>query len=140
MLRQRIVDTVQHGVRLRQHIVVPIAQDAPTALLEIVHALVVISDGLDMLTSIEFDDNAAFRTRKISNEQSDRMLAAEFPPGQCAIPQVSPQQSFGIGLISTKRPSPRCCVSPHPSPLPKIGERECLRATARALSVFRLNA
>jgi len=143
VLRQRIVDTVEHGVRLRQHIVVPETRDAPTVAFEEASTYVIVSGVLDMLTSVELDHETSAQTCEIYEERPNRMLPAELEPGDAAISQVSPQQSFGIGLLPTKFARPRCCASPHsphPSPLPKIGERECLRATARALSVFRPNA
>jgi len=55
-----------------------------------------------MLTSIELDNQPTFHTAKVSNETSDRMLAAKFRAAYLPRPQSRPESAFGIGLVAAE--------------------------------------
>jgi len=47
--------------------------------------------------AIYFNDNVIFYADKINNKGTHRILPPEFPAAQLPIPQMAPQQPFGIG-------------------------------------------
>jgi len=50
-----------------------------------------------MSAAIYFNDNVFFYADKINNKGTHPILAPEFPAAQLPIPQMAPQQPFGIG-------------------------------------------
>lgn len=50
-----------------------------------------------MLSAIEFDNQLAFGADEIGDVRPDRVLAAKLVAAQLTIPEVTPEQAFGIG-------------------------------------------
>jgi len=58
--------------------------------------------GIDMLASIQFNDQPLGSADKIAYISSDRHLAAEFQACQLRAFQIFPQQAFRIGGVVSK--------------------------------------
>jgi len=69
-------------------------------------ALLVSLDGgtLEMLRSINFDDEIRSRCIKIHNVVADRLLAIELDTQQLLAPQARPQGSFACGHVLAQLP------------------------------------
>jgi len=52
-----------------------------------------------MLTTIHFDNQQILQAHKIGDVVTNCYLSAKFVSDKTSIPQMSPQQSFRIGLL-----------------------------------------
>ena len=59
----------------------------------------VVSALINVLATIQLDDDLGGDTDEIANVESDLMLAMEFETAELATPKVIPQEPLGIGGI-----------------------------------------
>jgi hypothetical protein len=57
-----------------------------------------------MWPAINFNDKVFFYADKIDNKGTSRILPPEFPAVQLSIPQMTPQQPFGISHAFSQGP------------------------------------
>ena len=79
-----------------------------------------------MLPAIHFNDQVFLYADKIDNKGTNRILPPEFPAAKLSVPQMTPQQPFGISQAFSQGPGALLGHSSHPSPQPSplSGERE----------------
>ena len=119
----------KHRFRPQQHIIIPEAQYAIAARLDHPRPRIIVFACIQVLSTIELDDELRRDTDKIHDVFSDRVLATEFMIRQMLVSEVMPQATFGIGRCVTQftctvpffshRAFPWLCreiVLPHPSP------------------------
>ncbi len=93
---------INHGknfVDALQHLVIPEAKHAVAARVEKRGARFVLLSSLEMLRTVQPDDEAPFGRAEISEVGTDRKLTAEFGGAHLAVSQMAPQDSFGVGLF-----------------------------------------
>ena len=92
-------DVVQNILGPRQHIIVPIAKHTISMLLQDLRADFVCIGLLDMLPTIQLDDQLGFRANEIRDVASDWDLSSEFEPCHLVQSQMPPKMPFGIGQL-----------------------------------------
>ena len=71
----------ERSLRLRKNIIVPEAQDAKPVRSEEAATSKVVVRLLDMLASVQLDNDRGFDTSKVANVGTDGMLPAKLEPG-----------------------------------------------------------
>ena len=92
-------DGFQYRLGALQDVVVPEAQDALAARLEIAAAFGIISGLFEMLPAVGFHHQFRPVTDEIAHIRTNRFLTAEFAPAQATVAQVIPQFAFGVGHL-----------------------------------------
>ena len=88
-------NVLEHGVDIRQHVVVPVAQHAVAVRFETSCAVVIGSQSRPVLATIDLDNNAPRVTSKI--EPPDSNLASEMcASGGKPVAEVSPKFPFSF--------------------------------------------
>ena len=72
----------KNHIHSRQSIVIPESQYAVTGRFEVEGSCSVVVSCLQMLTSVEFNDECVCEADEIDDVWADAVLPAEFPPGQ----------------------------------------------------------
>ena len=93
---QLAIDRIEHSDEILCHIIIPKADDAIAVGGEFRAALLVGCNLINVLATVQLDDESLFRTGKVRYAIGDRMLAAEFVVGQ-AVAKRAPQDAFGVG-------------------------------------------
>ena len=83
----------------RENIVVPKAQHAKPVRSEKGISLRIVVRLLDMLASIQLDDDMRLDTREIADVWTDRVLSAKFEAGQLPSTEPIPEQVLGMGRV-----------------------------------------
>ena len=88
-------DCFDNAFGVRQHVVVPESNDAPTVFFENLCSTRV-GFVVGMLTAISFNDEVMLGAGEIDDEIADRMLPAKPVAGQTAIAQNRPESPLGV--------------------------------------------
>jgi hypothetical protein len=115
---QRHEDGAENVVRILKNIVVPKSQHPESESLQVVSATLVIGKLVEMLTSIDLDDDSALETDEIEDVASHAMLTAELH-SELGVAQVPPQQCFRVRLRLPEAFRVIHTSSPSPCPLPQ---------------------
>ena len=103
LLRILFFQFVQDGGKYRfcllQDFVVPKPQYGKAMLLQIAGALCVVSGLFSVLSAVNFDCQLCFGTDEIKDVCTQRLLTAEFVPGQPLAAQMPPEALFGKGHV-----------------------------------------
>ena len=103
LLRILFFQFVQDGGKYRfcllQDFVVPKPQYGKAMLLQIAGALCVVSGLFSVLSAVNFDCQLCFGTDEIKDVCTQRLLTAEFVPGQPLATQMPPKALFGKGHV-----------------------------------------
>ena len=103
LLRILFFQFVQDGGKYRfcllQDFVVPKPQYGKATLLQVAGALRVASSLFSVLSAVNFDCQLRFDTDEIKDVCTQRLLAAEFVPGQPLAAQMPPEALFGKGHV-----------------------------------------
>src|SRR5207302_3165131 len=91
---QRPQDCFDNAFGVRQHVVVPKPDDAPTLLVEDLCS-VNVCFAIGMLTAISFNDEVMPGAGEIDDEITDRMLPAKPVTGQTPVAQNRPEPPLG---------------------------------------------
>ena len=113
-----VMDALQHVIALDERLAIGEAQDLEAMCFQLGSASCIGLEcfGLEMLTAVEFDNEARFDTSEVGEIPTNGMLAAELVAGEPAIAQPSPQCTLRFGRRSAQ------FTRPHPGPLPQAGE------------------
>jgi hypothetical protein len=90
-------DDLKHGIDLREHVVVPEAQDAEVPVVKPPSARCVLVPGLRVLAAVQFDDEPSLRACEVGDEWPNGVLAAEAQSMDLPATQPAPEQTLGIG-------------------------------------------
>ena len=103
LLRILFFQFVQDGGKYRfcllQDFVVPKPQYGETMLLQVASTLCVVSGLFSVLSAVNFDCQLCFGTDEIKDVCTQRLLTAEFVPGQPLAAQMPPEALFGKGHV-----------------------------------------
>ncbi|HVT35054.1 MAG TPA: hypothetical protein VHE37_05700 [Nevskiaceae bacterium] len=87
----------EHGCSSRQDFTVPEAQHPESFAVQKSGAEFILPP-IDMLATVELDDQAAFQADEIGDVFADRLLAAKLAAAELPAPRITPQVQPGIGL------------------------------------------
>lgn len=93
---------LQHGRSLGQHLIVPEAQYRKSRFPQHLTTRGIPRGLLQMLPTIQLDDQPSLQTSKIGEVSSDRHLPTKLMTVQAPVPEVAPKMPFSIGLGSTQ--------------------------------------
>ena len=96
---QFVQDSGEYRFCLLQDFVVPKPQYGETMLLQVVAALCVVSGLFSVLSAVYFNHQLCFKTDEIKDVCTQRLLTAEFVPGQAFAAQMLPKTLFGKGHV-----------------------------------------
>jgi hypothetical protein len=118
MGRQPIEDVIQNPIRFDQRLAIVEAQYLKAQLIHLGSAMRVAAHRslIEMLPTIEFDNEPTFDASEIGEVPADRMLPAELVSTQLTGAKSLPDRAFSVGRSMAK------FASPHPNPLPRAGE------------------
>jgi hypothetical protein len=100
---QRKQNRLQYLIRAQQHIVVPEAEYAKTAVAKPC-ITTAVGGRVEMLAAIKLDYEPAFDTNEIDDIRANRMLAAETMATKIVSSQEIPDALLGIGQVSAQLP------------------------------------
>jgi hypothetical protein len=89
----------QNRLCLSQYLMIPKSQNPVTSGFQKRSPALIALKLFSMLSAIGFDHQPGFKAGKINDIGFNDHLASELESTQPACPQVSPQQSFGIGCF-----------------------------------------
>jgi len=89
-------DSLDHALGVREHVIVPETNDAPTLGLQ-EHCAPLVLYFVRMLPAIRFNDELVLCAREIDDEITDRMLTVKPVASQTAVAQNRPQPALGVG-------------------------------------------
>ena len=94
-----IVNGAQHSIGLKQDIAIVETQNVEARRVQRRRAPSIGSNRIrvEVLTTVEFDNQASFNACEVSEVAVDRMLSTKLPTVELAISQVTPKLLFGIG-------------------------------------------
>ncbi len=129
-------DRLKNARYVTEHIIIPESQYSVIVIKKPFVARN-IARAFRVLTSIHFDDEAAFTGHQIDNVRTDRLLSNKLVAIETSGPQAMPQHSLGIGGVAAQAPGTfgpdlisfsHVEMPPHPDclairPLPARGER-----------------
>ena len=104
-LRQKPVDSLKHFVHIGEHLIVPKSKYAIAARAQKGRADFIFQQSVGMLAAVELNDKAPFDRTEVRKIRSNRMLTSELHPSCAATAQMPPQDSFGVGLLTTQSAS-----------------------------------
>src|SRR5699024_1982845 len=90
--------SIQHCFQLQHHLMIPKAQDFVALCRQPLIRLFICFDLFCVLSSIEFNNQAAFMAEKIYNITPHWNLSSELEAHEAAGTQVIPKTKLGIGL------------------------------------------
>jgi hypothetical protein len=93
---QRFYDALENALRIREHVVVPRPQDAPSMGGE-EGISPFVSARLGMLAAIDFDDQPRLDGSEVDYVGQDRMLSPEWPSLKTMRAQMCPEPLLGFG-------------------------------------------
>jgi hypothetical protein len=91
----------EHGLRLTQHLVIPVAQDMNPLLFKEAGPVLVIGLMLHVLAAVQLDGEFQLVAVKVQDVTPDGVLAAELQAQEAFGPQDLPKQLFGVGLLAS---------------------------------------
>jgi hypothetical protein len=104
-LGQKLVDCLQHFIHIGEHSIVPKSKYAIAARAQKGRADFIFPRSVGMLAAVELNDKAPLDRTEVRKIRSNRMLTSEFYASCAATAQMPPQDSFGVGLLTTQSAS-----------------------------------
>jgi hypothetical protein len=86
----------EHGLRVPQHLVVPIAQYPKSPLHQKGAAVLVVFPCRRVLSAVHFHHQAGIEAGEINDVGANRVLPAKTPTAELPPPQAAPEPTFGI--------------------------------------------
>jgi hypothetical protein len=101
---EKLVDCVKHFLHIREHLIVPESKHAVSVRIQKRSANFIFLRKLGVLSAIQFDNEASFDRAEVGEVRTNRMLTAELGVAHPAAAQMSPQDSFRVGLFAPQPP------------------------------------
>jgi hypothetical protein len=95
---KKFIDRAQNFVHVLKHLIVPKSKNSIAPRLQKRSANFIFPRKFTMLPAIEFDHEAPFDRAKVREVRSYRMLPPEFCLAHSAASQMTPEDSFRVGL------------------------------------------
>ncbi|HEY4167324.1 MAG TPA: hypothetical protein VGM96_11130 [Reyranella sp.] len=83
---QRREDRVDHGIEFRLNVSIPEAKNAVAGGSQETVSPIVVRDTLEMLATVEFDDEPAIERGEVTNVEADLVLSAELETADLSAP------------------------------------------------------
>jgi hypothetical protein len=93
---QSRIDRLYDLVRSREHVAVPEAKNAESSRSKKVVASRIVSLSIDVLASVEFDNDRAVQTGKVSNVEANLVLSPKLESSQLSSAQATPEEALGV--------------------------------------------
>jgi hypothetical protein len=95
-------DDFDHGLSVVKHIVVPETKHSVPLSLEPGCSHVIVGLLVIVLASIDLDDQPLLQADEVHDVSPERVLSAKPVSFELSFPQSTPQNTFGIGHVTTK--------------------------------------
>jgi hypothetical protein len=96
---QSLEDSLEDLLCSRHHVVVPKPKNTEPRRPQKAIAAIVVRHSIDMLASVQFDDDGSLDADEVTNVETDLMLPTKLEPAQLAAAQTTPEPTFGVGRI-----------------------------------------
>jgi hypothetical protein len=96
---EELLDRAKNFLNILEHLVVPESKHSVASRIKKRGAHLIFSRAVRMLGAIEFDNEASFDRAEVSEERPNRMLTAKLGAPHPAASQMSPENSFRVGLF-----------------------------------------
>jgi hypothetical protein len=142
MFIHRADNRFNNSLGIAQHFVVPKSQHEISHRFQNFCPVVIVVTPFDVLSSIDFYDDASVAACKVNDVFIDPNLPLELPTAKPPVSKPKPDRAFRIGLVATQPPRCRYLVrhgapSPHPSPLRGEGAHRILNYHAASCTAGR---
>ena len=97
-----LADCIKYFLDVCKHLIIPESQNPVVPRLQKRSSNFIFLRKLGVLGAIQFDNQALLDRAEVSEVGPNRMLTPEFCVLHPAAPQVSPQNSFCVGLFATQ--------------------------------------
>ena len=97
-----LVDCVKHFVHICKHLIVPKPEDSVVPGFQKRSSLFIFRRKIGMLGAIQLNNETSFDRTEVGEIRTNRMLPPEFCVPHSAAAQMSPQQSFSVGLFAAQ--------------------------------------
>ena len=101
---EKLVDCVKYFLDVCKHLIVPKSKHSVVPGFQKRSPIFVFLREMGVLGAIEFNNETPFDRAEVSEVLTNRMLTPEFCIPHSAAAQVSPQQSFSVGLFAAQPP------------------------------------
>ena len=101
LLPQRTPNHIQHRIRPEQHIVIPEPQYTISRLFQLIGATLVVFDLLQVLTTIQLDNQPTLKATEVDNKTFNPMLPTK-PATKLTTPKAIPKFVLCIGCMLAK--------------------------------------
>jgi hypothetical protein len=101
---EKLVDRLKHLVHIRKHLIIPKSEHSVVSGFQKQSASFIFRRKIGVLRAIQFNNETSFDRTEVSKVRTNRMLTPEFRVPHSAAAQVSPQQSFSVGLFAAQPP------------------------------------
>ena len=108
----------KYGTNANEYIVIPESDDSKTELIQHLRTFRVFHSVLQMLPTIQFNDETGRQTGEINNVYGQLVLPPKFPVFKTSATQMTPQNLLGISHAVTQSACKRDIVSFHAAPSP----------------------
>jgi len=88
---ERLENGLDRGIKIRLHIAIPETQDAITSRSQKIVAPSIVGSALNMLTSIQFDDDPALHRGEVADVEPNLMLSPKFETAKLSATKTAPQ-------------------------------------------------
>ena len=99
-----LINRLQHFAHVCKHLIVPESKNSIVPGLQKRSANFIFLRQLGVLGPVEFNNEVPFDRAEVSEVRTNRMLTPEFCVPHSAAAEVSPQQSFYVGLFAAQPP------------------------------------
>jgi hypothetical protein len=94
-------DRLQHGIHVAQDVVVANTQHADALAFDPSLAFQVVGGLANMTVTVQFNCQLNIIAKEVEDVTTQRVLPAEFQPGQPSSPQLAPEKTFRNRRIAT---------------------------------------
>jgi hypothetical protein len=96
---EELVNRLQYLAHIREHLIVPESKNSIVSRLQKRGTNLIFLGKLGVLGAVEFNNDAPFDRAEVSEVRTNWMLTPEFYVPHPAASQMSPQESFSVGLF-----------------------------------------
>jgi hypothetical protein len=100
-----LIDCIEYYVQVCEHLAIPESKHSVAVRLQKGSASFIFMRKMRVLGAIEFNDETPFDRAEVGEVGTDRVLAAKFCVPHSAASQMSPEDSFCVGLFCAQSSS-----------------------------------
>jgi hypothetical protein len=96
---QCLEDRLDNAIEFGLNICIPETQHTVTRRSQETVPPSIVGRALNVLTTVQFDDDPTVQRGEVANIESDLMLSAELETADLSAPQTAPEQALRVGLV-----------------------------------------